>query len=218
MTKNLDDYIDSLKSIGELNRGKIHFEILTGTWMDKSVGVKMYRYKNGYYCWLNGLIQSINLVYLTKIVEYFASDSRELFCYNETIISPKVALNIFNKRIDSINIKPIYHSRKLFELNCAVLYFQNDSLICKGSNRIYGQINYLLPFSVSLKDFITVGETIYVIENNEIINKIELTEQDFTDGFYEQCWVETFPKWINFNNVNGFFLSYSIQKNKFYKL
>ena len=33
----------------------------------------MYRYKNGYYCWLNGLIQSINLVYLTKIVEYFAS-------------------------------------------------------------------------------------------------------------------------------------------------
>ncbi|HPB57502.1 MAG TPA: hypothetical protein PLL49_03230, partial [Bacteroidales bacterium] len=32
LTKNLDDYIENLKSEGKLSRGKIHFEIMTGVW------------------------------------------------------------------------------------------------------------------------------------------------------------------------------------------
>jgi hypothetical protein len=218
LTKNLDNYIENLKSEGKLNRGKIHFEIMTGIWMDKSIGVEMYRYKNGYYCWLNGLIQPINQDYLTKIITYFTYDSWESFCYNDSIVLPKTALNIFNKRIDSITPASNFNNRKIVELNYISVYFQNDSLICRNVNQNYGQIKYLLPFSKDSKDFITCGETIFVIENNELINKIELTQTDFTDGFYEQCWTEIFPKWINFKNGNGYFLSYSLVENKFYKL
>lgn len=218
LTKNLDDYIENLKSEGKLSRGKIHFEIMTGMWMEQSVGVKMYRHKNGYYCRLNGLIQPITQEYLTKIILYFTYDSWESFCYNDSLVSPKTALNIFNKRIDSITPPGNYNSRKIMELNNISVYFQNDSLVCKSVTQNYGQIKYLLPFSVDSKDFMTCGETIFVIEKNELVNQIELTPMDFTGGSYEQCWIEIFPKWINFKNGNGYFLSYSLAENKFYKL
>ena len=218
LTENLNDYLDILKSQGKLNRGKIHFEIMTAIWMDKSIGIEMYRYKSGYYCWLNGLVQPITQKYLTEIIDYFTSDTWESFCYNESLASPLQALTIFNKRIASKTPGKTFKSKKVMELNYVSVHFQNDSLICKSLNRKYGQVKHLLPFSKNLRDFITCGETIYVIEKNEIINQIELTDLKFTGGFYEQCWVEVFPKWINFGNRDGFFLSYSTEENRFYKL
>jgi hypothetical protein len=218
LTKNLDKYIKDLKAQGKLDRGKIHFEIMTGEWMDKSIGIEMYRYKNGYYCRLNGLIQPITQEYLTKIITYFSYDSWESFCYNDSLVSPKVALNIFNRRVDSIQLTNNFESRKLIDLNYVALYYQNDTLICKDSNQEYGQISFLLPFSHNKLDFVTNDKTIFVIGESGVINMIDLSYEEFTGSNYDQPWVEIFPKWINFKNFSGYFLSYSMDENKFYKL
>ncbi len=186
--------------------------------MQNSIGIEMYRYRNGYYCCLNGLIQPITQDYLTEIIDYFSSDSWESFCYNESLVSPELALEIFNKRIALSNATINYKSRKVLELNYISINFENDSLICRGLNRDFGQINYLLPFSKDSMDFITCGETIYVIKNEVVINEIVLTNKDFTGGYFGQPWVENHPRWINFKNEKSFFLSYSVADNKFYKL
>ena len=219
LTKNLDNYIDSLKQKGKLERGKVHFKIMAGVWMNHSTGVEMYRHKNGYYCWLNGLEQPITQDYLTKIVAYFASDNWESFCYDYDKITPDKALHIFNRIIEGIPVTYQYSSQKILELNDLTLYFQSDSLICKSSDKEYGQIKFLLPFSAGSKDFVTTKDTIYVVENNTVINKRALAKENFpTADIYAQSWVEIYPKWINFRNSEGCFLSYSIEKNKFYKL
>jgi len=214
LLENLDSFIDKLKQTGKLNRGKIHFDIMTGIWMDNADGVEMYRWKNGYYCWLNALHQPITQDYMTRIITYFASNNWKSFCYDNAKINPKQALRIFNRIIDTISISHRYDGRKVLELNNLAVYFQNDSLICKVGNESYGKIDYLLPFSAGSKYFITVGVTIYVVENNSVINQIQLSSQDFSMWSRE----EVFPKWVNFRNSLGHFLSYSIEKNKFYKL
>jgi len=214
LLENLDKFIDKLKQTGKLNRGKIHFWLQTGIWMDGDAGIEMYRYRNGYYCWLNALVQPITQDYMTKIVSYFALDNWQSFCYDYTKMTPKKALLIFNQRIDTITISHKYDTREVLRVNDLTVYYQNDSLICKGRNKSYGKINHLLPFFANSKYFITVGETIFVVENGSVINQIQLTSQDFS---YES-WKEVFPKWINFRNSLGYFLSYSIEKNKFYKL
>ena len=104
LTKNLDAFIEELKLQGKLNRGKIHFEIETGIWMDLVKGIEMYRYKNGYYCFINGLIQPITQEYLSKIILYFTEDYWESFCYNDSTMTPTVALKKFNKRIETIYV------------------------------------------------------------------------------------------------------------------
>lgn len=221
LTENLNEYIAVLKQDGKLDRGKINFQIMTAAWMDHSIGVEMYRYKNGYYCFLNGLHQTINQDYLIKIINYFASDTWESFCYDETKITPQKALYIFNRRLEELPelTQLDIEERKIFDLSNISLYFQNDSLICKNENLRLGKIEHILPFSAKSKDFITIGETIYVIENNKIINTIKLSASEFDAGrIYESPWIETFPKWVNFRNREGYFLSYSIDNNLFYRL
>ena len=218
LAENLNEYISDLKSQGKLNRGRIHFEIMTGVWMDESLGVQMYRYKSGYYCWLNGLIQSISQEYLTKIINYFTCDTWESFCYNDSLLTPKQALNIFNKRIHPIMPFKNFKDKKVLELNWVSVYFHHDSLICKGTRRNFGQIYYVLPFSKGQIDFIVCRGSFYVIEKGELINQIKASEVEITGGFHEKCWVEVFPQWINFKNRDRIFLSYSIKKNRFYKL
>ena len=215
LLENLDSFIDRLKQTGKLNRGKIHFDIMTGIWMDHADGIEMYRWGNGYYCWLNALHQSITQDYMARIITYFASENWKSFCYDNKKITPEQALRIFNRIIDTISISHQYDSRKVLELegNLAV-YFQNDSLICKMGNKNFGKIDHLLPFSTGSRYFITIGETIYVVENNSIINQIQLSSEDFSLWSRE----EVFPKWVNFRNSLGHFLSYSIEKNKFYRL
>ena len=90
LLENLDGFIDSLKQSGRLKRGMIHFEILVENWRDDERGVEMYRYKGGYYCWLNGLIWPIAQDFLTKIITYFASDNWESFCYEYRDMKPKM--------------------------------------------------------------------------------------------------------------------------------
>jgi len=214
LIENLDNFIDSLKHTGKLNRGKIYFSIQTAIWMDGGTIVEMYRWKKGYYCWLNARIQPITQDYMTKIITYFVSDNWESFCYDNTKIEPDKALRFFNKRIDTIDVAYQYVDKKVLEVNDLSVYFQNGYLICKSANKEYGKIDYFLPFSAGSRNFIAIGETIYVVENGSIINQIQLAKDDFS---YEN-WGEVFPKWINFRNNTGYFLSYSIEKNKFYKL
>ena len=225
LLENLDAFADSLKQAGKLNRGKIHFHILKETWNQSiPTGVIMYRYKGGYYCMLNtyytSKIAPITQDYLARIIAYFASDDWESFCsgiYDDEKAS-LAALQAFNRRLEPIKVPPRYPARKVLELNGALaVYFQDDALIGRYAGQEYGKIKWLLPFSAGSKSFITVGETIYVAENGTVINKIKLTEEDFVgwDGAAPRAAV--FPKWVNFENSEGYFLSYSIEENKFYK-
>ncbi len=212
--ENLDSFADSLKKAEKLERGKINFKIMTAMWMEHADGLERYRWKNGYYCWLNALHQPVTQDYMTKIITYFASDNWESFVYDNTKINPDQALRIFNQRIDTIDISHQYTDRKVLEVGGLSVYFQNGKLIGKNVSKEFGKIDYFLPFSAGLKSFIAIGGAIYAIENGLIINQIQLTGEDF--GFV--YWEEVFPKWVNFRNSLGYYLSYSIEKNKFYKL
>jgi hypothetical protein len=218
LTKNLDDFIGNLKSEGKLNGRKIHFEIETAIWMDMVKGIEMYRSKNEYYCFINGLIQPITQDYLSRIILYFTQDSWESFCYTDSLMNPSAAIKKFNKRIETILVQNKYDSRKILELNDVSVFYQNDSLICKSENEYYGQIKYFVPFSVGNKDFVYSGDTLIVLEYGNVINKIVLSSNDWTANCYEQYLVEKYIKWVNFMNGVGYFLSYSIEDNKFYKL
>jgi len=223
LLKNLDDLADSLKQTGRLSRGKVYFDIVLEGW---TFGVRMYRYRNGYYCLLNEGDTDINITqdYMTKIITYFASDNWESFWYDDKkdfpdegtrILGRKMA-RIFNRRIDTVTISHKYAARKVLDAgNGAEVYFQNDSLICKDADKVYGKISYMLPFSIGSKTFINIGRTVYVVENGTVINQVQTAETDF---LFSGGSVYVFPKWINFRDYNGCFLSYSREKNKFYKI
>ena len=226
LLENLDGFIDSLKQCGRLKRGKVHFEIMTAVWMDHAEGVEMYRYKNGYYCFLNGLVQPITQDYLTKIIAYFASDNWESFCYKyydpfKTArpmtgeMTSERALQVFNRRIDTITVSYKYRDKKLLELNNLALYFENGTIVGRGLGEEYGEIRYILPFSVGTKDFILKNDTLLVIENGAIINTAKLTEKVVRDPAF---WCRAHSKWVNFSVSSDYILSYSAEKNIFYKL
>jgi hypothetical protein len=214
LTENLDSFADSLKQLGKLPRGKIYFRIQTAIWMGHDDGIEMYRWRNGYFCWINALHQSITQDYMARIITYFASDNWESFVYDNTRIAPDAALRIFNQRIDTISVSHHFPDRKVVEINDLSVYFKNSSLIAKDAHREYGEIRHLLPFSAGSRNFITIGETIYVVENGEIINQIQLRGVNF--GFEPRT--EIFPKWVNFSHRHGYFLSYSIEQNRFFRL
>ena len=177
LLENLDSFAETLKQKGKLERGKIHFEIMTGIWMHRYDGIEMYRHKEGYFCCLNGVVQPIKQDYLAKIISYFASDNWQSFVYDTEKLSPARALQIFNQRIDTINITYQFYKKRILELNSVALYFEDGSLIAKnitkgaGSNRVYGNISNIMPFSAGSLDFVTVGNTIYVVENGLVINQ-----------------------------------------------
>ena len=223
LLKNLDGLADSLKQTGRLSRGKVYFDIILEGW---TVGVRMYRYKNGYSCLLNEGDTDINITqdYMTKIITYFASDNWESFYYDDNKIFPdeetrifgRKMARLFNRRIDTITVSHKYAAKKVLDAGNGVeVYFQNDSLICKDADKVYGKISYMLPFSAGLKTFINIGRTVYVVENGTVINQVRIAETDFLFNDGSVC---IFPKWINFGDCHGVFLSYSREKNKFYRV
>ena len=235
LLENLDNFINSLKQKGKLSRGKIHFNILKETWHQYAyAAVSMSMDEKGYHCALNSFYQNITQDYLTKLIAYFASYNWEPFCpedtenyinmyYEDVKQIQNSAINVLNRKIDPIKdpIKILhkYVPRKVLDAgNGIAVYFQNDSLICKGKNKVYGKIKYLLPFSVGSKSFITIGETIYVVEKGNVINQIQLTVEDFGGWDNSDPSKEVFPEYVNFINSSGHFLSYSIAENKFYKI
>jgi len=226
LLENLDAFADSLKQAGKLSRGKIHFHILKETWNQSiPAGVEMYSYKGGYYCMLNtyytAKLTPVSQDYLARIIAYFASDDWESFCsgiYDDEKAS-LAALRAFNRRIKPMKVSPQYPARKVLELKGGLaVYFQDEALVGKVGDQEYGEIKWLLPFTAGSKSFMTVGETIYVAENGTVINKIKLTEEDFGGWDGAAPRAEVFPKWVNFENSEGCFLSYSIKENKFYKV
>ncbi len=183
LLENLDDFADKLRQDGKLGKGKVRFDIYNCTW-DVKTGVKMYKYNDVYYCLLNGVEQSITQDYLTKIIAYFASDKWESFTYDETKIEdPTVAIKMFNRKLEPIKVSQKYAGRKVLDAgNGIAVYFEKESLVCKGANKAYGVINHWIPFSAGSKTFITVGDTIFVIEKGAVANRYNLTEDDFGDG------------------------------------
>jgi hypothetical protein len=260
LIKNLDDFVDSLKRTGKLPRRKVSFGILEGWWYNNAPGysVDMYRYKDGYYCWLSDISQD----YLTKIITYFASDNWESFTYNQSKVDPNTALKNFNRRIDTITVTHKYPPRKAKDVNGDItVYFQDGELICKDANRVYGKIKEVFPFSIGSKTLISTEDTtyvvedgavvnqfkgtichilhpfavgskmfitvcvedlltIYAIENRAVINKIKIKEEDLVSPYssYDSpVDKEVFRGWVNIKG-SEYVLSYSILKNKFYKV
>lgn len=212
--KDLNTEIAKLKEKGLLKRGKIEIRIMTAIWMDHDTGMEMYRFKSGYYCYINGVVQSTHREYLRNIVHYFASDSWESFCYNYDLAKPKVALAIFNRRLKTIQLPPFDYIQKLKDMNNVSFYYENGSFSCRGEAIRIDSLETIIPFSHKNKDFVLDHDTLYVIENGKLINSVK---SDF-GRYYSSPFQEQYMKWINFKTWDGCFLSYNIPKNKFYIL
>jgi len=216
---NLNGYAGELRAKGQLFRGKVRFKIMTAIWMEEATGVRMFRYKNGYYCFLNGLLQACNQAYLGKIITYFADDERwESFCYRDSLLSPSKALHIFNEKIEGYTSPTHFRSQKLTQLNNLTLYFRENALMADSPKHSYGEINHFIPFSIGSKDVMAIENIIYIIENNTIINQFDLSQASFAEVSTQRFFIEKHPKWINFHNYDTYFLSYSATNNKFYFL
>jgi len=219
LLENLDGFVDELRQSGKLGKGKVRFDIYNCTW-DVKTGVKMYKYNDVYYCLLNGVEQTVTQAYLTKLIAYFASDKWESFTYDESKIEdPAEAIEMFNRKLEPIKGSRVYAPRKVLDAGNGVsVYFEKGSLICKGANKTYGAINRWIPFSAGSKSFVTVGDTIFVIEKGAVVNRYEFTENDFVDGYelLPPPSKEVSSDLVKFNFYGSCILSYSIKTNKFY--
>jgi hypothetical protein len=225
LQENLDALADSLKRAGRLGGGKVRFNIVIDDWNPSDrQAVVVTRAKDGYHCGLNKYYTAAGQDYLTKIVMYFASDGWRPFTYDAygEPAQHRKALKTFNGRLDSVEVSHVYPPRKVMDVgNGAAVYYENDTLICRDAGRSYGAIKWLLPFSVGSRVFVVVGETVYAVEGGEVINQIKLKADDFDCG----CdggpppFKDVFTEWVNFKAGDDVaFLSYSIPKNKFYRV
>jgi len=262
LVKNLDDFADSLKRVGKLPRGKVYIGTLDSWWYNSGTGysVDMHRSKDGYHCWLRDISQD----YLTKVIAYFASDNWKSFSYDPSKVDHNRAVEIFNRRIDTITVTYKYPPKEVMGVgNGIVVYFQDDDFICKIGDKVYRNIMGEFPFSIGSTTFIGTRDTVYVVEDGAEIFKIKgrlsknmppffvgskmfiVLSGDSDETFYvvengavinkfkfeddEIGWAnsrsrfyimnkEIFPEWVNIKNSEGYLLSYSIPKNKFYRL
>lgn len=234
MLKNLDDFADSLKRDGKLSRGRVSFFLIEEDWNpDIPAAVDIYADKTGYHCALNRYYQpdyGITQFYLTKIIAYFASDGwKPLRCEKcaDDQKESRAALRTFNGRIYKMPVSHSYESKKVLDVNGDIaVYFKDASLICRSADKVYGKIGYALPFAVGSKAFITVGDTIFVVDGGAVINRYLLNFEELKNnggGFR----TTVLQKSVNFKSDcfstdgdgggDGSFLSYSTAENKFYE-
>ena len=218
MAASLDSYIDSLKHKGYLQRGQLHFEIMTAQWMDSTKGVEMYRYPNGYYCYLNGLKQEISLSYLQSIVLYFGSEQWSSFCYDELKLKPSLALQLFNQNLLPVDSMPQTSAYNLEQIGALRLYFKEDALYASLSNEEIGKLHYLLPFEAQGLIFISQADGIKVYKEGRLLQEMTWKPEGLAKPNHEALRVELFPKWINIASRDVYLFSYSIEDNRFYKL
>ncbi|MFM7022884.1 MAG: hypothetical protein ACKOXB_07885 [Flavobacteriales bacterium] len=217
LVKNLNDYAETLIKSGKIQRKKIYLDIMIAEWMGHDTGIRMFRYKSGYYCHINGLVQKITQDYLAKIILYFSAPDWQSFYYDEGKLKPKTALKIFNQRLENLSTSFNPSKLKAWENGGITVYFENDSLFCYNQKTKLGPIKWITPFALKNRQFIVIGETLFIYEKGSQINKMLLSKNVLTD-YMEGCWTEIFPKWVNFHQPGKCFLSYSYPKNKFYML
>ena len=218
----LSNYIDSLIASGKLEDKIFEIKVITANWMEHSTGVEMYKSKYSYYCWLNGLVQKIDLSYLLNIVTYFSQDTWESFCYDNKAIRPGDAVNIFNQKLPLLNsfAKDSILSQKV-TVKTAEYYeivFENDSLYVYLNEIKYCKLSNPLPTVIYDRVIIANDSIFQVFYKDSCINQIDIKKYDISGGFYEQPFSKTVNKWVNYYNNDYCFLSYSYDENKFYKL
>jgi hypothetical protein len=217
----LSSFIDSLISAGKLQDKKFEISVTTAVWMDQSPGVIMYKSPYSYYCSLNGLVQKINLSYLLNIINYFTTAQWESFYYDTKTLPPKTAVNIFNRKLPPTPayIKHIVQTQKtVVDSKLYDIVLKNDSLFVFVNGRKHCRLSNPLPVEIKDRVIIANGNKFEVISGGQIIGEITLTKSHITDGMYEQPFAKAQDKWVNYNNINYCFLSYSYDRNKFYKL
>ncbi len=236
MLANLDAFADSLKrsGAGKLSLGKIHFFLELDAWNPEiTSAAKLYSAEDGYHCVLNRYYQpakNITQYNLTMIIAYFASDSWKPFCCGKCYDNQeesRAALRVFNNRVYKTPVSHIYESKKVLDVNGDIaVYFQDAALICKSANKVYGKIDYALPFAAGAKTFITVGDTILVVEGGAEVSRYVLKFETLKRG--REFRAKVSPKSVDFKSDSfstggndgwgASFLRYSIEENKFYTL
>ncbi|GBU22268.1 hypothetical protein R80B4_02174 [Fibrobacteres bacterium R8-0-B4] len=234
MLANLDAFADSLKrsGAGKLSLGKIHFFLELDAWNSEiTSAARLYSAEDGYHCVLNRYYQparSITQYTLTMIIAYFASDKWKPFCcdncYDKQEES-RAALRAFNNRVYKTPVSHIYESKKVLDVNGGIaVYFQDAALVCKSADKVYGKIDYALPFAAGAKTFITVGDTVLVVEGGAEVSRYVLKFETLKSAKTFRTKIS--PKSVDFRSdlfsANGSytgadaaFLRYSIEENKF---
>ena len=216
--KNLNDYISIQKAKGKFKRGKIHLEIMEAIWMDDfAIGVNMTRYRTGYYCFLNALVQPITQEYLLKVIEYYNNPNWKSFCYDEEKASPEVALRIFNKRIDTISVNANFPDITVLKLNWVSIVLHNDELVAQIGTTDLGSIEAFLPLKNGQVDCFKSNSEICIVKDGKVLSQFNMTNRN-EFAITEYSWAQAFPGWINFKTRGDYFLSYSCAKDKFYDL
>ena len=217
MGKHLNQYAQQLIDEDKLESKRITLDIQEAIWMDHDTGIDMYQHKKGYYCHVNGLVQPITYTYLKKIIDYFASQDWESFCYDYKKISPKTAIRIFNERLNMEKQEPL-PSQKILELNYSKVLFEDDKLIGYIGEERLGEIGAFIPAKMGERDIICADDTIYLIESGKIIQRFDL---DSLDRKWQKALFtreEIYPAWFNLFFDQDCVISYSYRENRFYKL
>lgn len=214
----LNEYIKEKIENGGLDKKKL--EIQAGcTLFGIYPAIEISRNKNGYFVFIHG---DTNLNQLVRIVNYFASKDWESFCYNYENVSPKVALKLFNTILDKVVGTPQLEfienkSIKVWEVGSLQIMYKPDELFYQFNEKVLNfKPSNPLPAKLQDRYFYVINNKIQVVEEDKII--LEQTIPDYDDIMPYLYTIESYWKWLNVYYREDPILSYSYEKNRFYKI
>lgn len=214
----INEHIIEKVQNGELDNRK--FEIQAGcTIFGSHPSIEVSRNKNGFFVFIHG---GTNLYQLVRVIDYFASDSWQSFCYDIEKTDPNIALKTFNGILDKVIGSPkldILKKRniKVWQRGRLKIYFKSDALIYSIDDQKFDyKVSNPLPANLRERLFIVKNSTIHVIEENKIV--LEQTIPDFDDEMPYFYSIVPYKDWLNVYYGQEPVLSYSYEKNRFYKI
>ena len=214
----LEEYIFEVVRKGRVDNRK--FEIQAGcTLFGGHPSIEISRNKKGFFAFIHG---DINLYQLVRVVNYFASKNWKSFCYDVENVDPKVALKTFNKILDKYvgNPQLDFFENKSIQVWAAgglQIVYKPDGLFYKFNDKDL-KIKPSNPLPAKLKNryFIVKNQKIQVIEEDKII--LEYKIPDFDEIMPFSYRMKSYRKWLDVYYEQKPILSYSYEKNRFYKI
>jgi hypothetical protein len=196
------------------------FEIQSGcTLFGGHPSVEISRNKRGFFAFIHG---DTDLYQLVRVVNYFASENWQSFCYNVEDVDSAVALKTFNSILekDIGNPQTDFFENKYIQVWAAgglQIIYKPDGLFYKFNEKdLKMKPSNPLPAKLKNRYFIVKHQKIQVIEEGKTI--LEYNIPDFDEIMPFLYRMKSYRKWLNVYYEGKPILSYSYEKNSFYKI
>jgi|GEM_PF-2360760 len=222
----LNAHIDRRVKEGALPAKKLEIEFSDPSGDMPAPVVEVTQSRKGYYV-ASRDAEDLNLLYLTRVVDYFASKNWKPYsCCNSYIkVTPKGIRRRFGRSLDHEAGPPdlsFFDGRRsiVFELGDLQVVYENDRLFfLLAGKRLDLEPADPIPVKVGNRYFFGSKDFFHVFENGLEIRRRPKAKSWSEWGCLEPFRARAYGKWINLGcGEGGARLSYSYDKNRFYKV